>query len=307
MMSIQERCQELIALTKQYLLQEYALTDRILSEPDTYLYFLSYAQQQQRVKQGEQKKQSPTPTPALSPPTRTLAPSIPIPILAPIPTVVYPAARGDPVHPVISSPAPSPAPAPASTSPPLSPSPPTSSKPFQLDSPPPIHSIHFGELRKIIQEKLPKVQLVDHLPDDGDAKKRARQWECPKQAAQVLLLSCHETPKQAAILVNIEKALAIYGIHVQMIDGLKLEQSSRWEDIFCASELKLIIISDASFHRLSGLKKYYKEDAKNGRHYLKDRSLVLLSDVSSYLKEPWLKSALWSTLSQLLELTHAVP
>lgn len=50
MTSIQERYSELLALTKSYLQQEHALTDRILSEQESYSYFKTYAQQRQNAK-----------------------------------------------------------------------------------------------------------------------------------------------------------------------------------------------------------------------------------------------------------------
>jgi len=348
MNSAQEAYRELVALSKKYLLQEYAITDRILSERESYSYFASFAQQQRRVKQDEQNRPHPPqkgshpqpppsfsanhqkPLPSSSPDAPLPKPSIATsthqqkPIMPPAPH--YPAASADPVHPVppttIREPSAHhvpPSSKPASDIPPApsapAPSPVQSGSPvqhatkgrFQLEPPSAVQPVPFEELRKIIQEKLPRVSLVDRLPDDTEARKEARRWEAPPQRPQVWILSWNDTPKQSAFLVNIEKALAVYGIHAQIGNALKFEQGDKWEELLRSSELQLVIISGPAFHQLTKLKKHYKEDTRKGVHELDGRPLLLLSDLSFYLKEPAFKPALWGTLKQLLPLTPPRP
>lgn len=338
MPSLQEAYKELITLTKQYLTQEYTLTDRILSEGESYSYFAAFALQQRRTKQEEQQRpllasrqetpdddrrqekeqggqnqlgrqdkgyqqqkqvlpslhQKPlAPSASQKPSSSALHRPIPADPLQPTPSA---SGLPSPSHPISTQPSAQPVSSPDSASPSI-----TKSK-FQLEQLPAIPSVPFEELRKIIQEKLPRISWIDQLPDDAEARKEGSRWNQPSESPQVWILSLNDTPKQLAFLMNVIQALAAYGVHAQIGNAFKFEQGDKWKELFHSPKLQLFMISSTCLHQLAKLKKYHKEDAQKGTHYLDERPLLLLSDLDLYLKEPALKSALWSALKQILPL-----
>jgi hypothetical protein len=307
MMSLKEQYSELLALTKNYLLQEYAVTDRILAESDTYSHFRTYALQQQEMKKTENTVpvRPVSPSAIQQPSMSSLKPNPNIhlkkPEMGPAPTQTTPLAS------IALSPIRDPkvvqeTPLPSNQEkkgvknavehgP---------SKAFVLAPPASIQKTDFTELRKTVQEKFPHLHLLDTLPDDAEAKKLANGWAQQKPAPQILILSFDETAKHLAFLENITKALAIYGLNVQIANAVKLERENEWTTRLKSQELKLVIASSTGFYNLSELQKHYREGAKQGRHYLNDRPLLLLSDLGFYLKEPSLKASLWAALKEFL-------
>jgi hypothetical protein len=262
MNSAQEAYKKLLALSKQYLLQEYALTDRIPSEGDTYQYFTAFVQQQRRLKQeesqrpsmaqrkeqnghlpppqGKDKEQFPqgsvTPPsflppdasrpapPVIADPAHSTRPPSPAPTttlsnppLEPLSVPAHTVSSAKRYAPPVEHPKPSePAASAAASTPSAASASPASKARLQLETPAAMPPPAFEGLRKIIQEKLPRISLVDHVPDDTEARRQARLWEQPPQTPQVWILSANDTPKQSAFLANIEKTLALYGIHAQI-------------------------------------------------------------------------------------------
>lgn len=306
MTSIQQSYAELLALTKSYLQQEHSLTDRILSEPDTYAYFKAYALQRQNAKTQPRIPAQAAPTAVV--PAPRIAPPAPTPVKAPVADLAKP-------------PAPPVAPPPQNIEVPQSNKPDfnkattaphtpkqenTADQPaptpgaFKLEVPAALPQADFSALRTIVNEKLPHVRLLDKLPDDTEAKKLANAWTQEKKIPQVMILSFDEPPKQQAFLVNIAKALEAHGIDAQVATATKLERENEWQKLLQSKELKLMVAGSSGFHSLPQLQKHYREGTKQGRHYLGDRLLLLLSDISYYLKEPALKPSLWAALKALL-------
>lgn len=306
--NIQQSYAELLALTKSYLQQEHSLTDRILSEPETYAYFKAYALQRQNAKtqprtassQAPQtpvatipKIPSPAPTPVRTPVTEL--PKPPIPPAPPLPHNIEAPKLPDkadlnktaiaPTTQKQENPADQPPPVPGA---------------FKLEVPAALPQTDFAVLRTIVTEKLPHVRLLDRLPDDTEAKRLANAWTQEKKIPQVMILSFDEPPKQQAFLANIAKALEAHGIDAQVATATKLERENEWQKLLQSKELKLVVAGSSGFHSLPQLQKHYREGAKQGRHYLGDRLLLLLSDISYYLKEPALKPSLWAALKALL-------
>jgi len=58
--------------------------------------------------------------------------------------------------------------------------------------------------------------------------------------------------------------------------------------------------SDYGIYSLSELMKHYKEDNRHNKRFLNKVPLLLLPDVSVYLKEPLLKLSLWRSLCETL-------
>ena len=306
MTSLQQRYTELLALTKSYLQQEYSPTDRILSEPETFSYFKTYALQRQNTKTQQSAPSAPTPINAVQkiavpasvrPPIANLPKPAANPIVPPRENIEVPKSDKSDFNKAVTSPR---TPNQENTS---AQSPITGA--FKLESPAPLPQTDFSALRTIINEKLPHVRLLDQLPDDTEAKKLANIWTQEKKIPQVLILSFDEAPKHQAFLANIAKALEVHGIDTQVASAAKLERENEWQKLFHSIELKLVVAGSSGFYNLPELQKHYREGTKQGRHYLGDRLLLLLSDISYYLKEPTLKPSLWSALKELLANTSA--
>jgi hypothetical protein len=325
MMPLKEQYAELLSLTKLYLLQEYTTKDKILAESSTYTYFFEQAQQQKRQNAAPPiQENKPTLTaPSLSPRppatsttstssvTRAMNPSAalypPKPSEQPVPIPVAVAATPTHVPPIsksssqsISQPTPQTTPQP--TNPTTSSQKPSSQEKthFKLEPPPALSPEDFKDLRKTIQEKLPRLVLLDHTPDDTAAKKLANLWNQPKQMSRVLILSLNEPPKQRAFLDNLVKALQTHGVTAHIDNSLKTERDRQWESILRAPELQLVVASNVGFDRLTDLQRLYKHDTKSGVHYAGERPLLLLPDLSFYFKEPSLKASLWQNLKKWL-------
>lgn len=300
MTTFKEQYAELLSLTKNYLQQEYSSSQRIFSEQETYAYFKAYALQ---------KKQ-----PAAQPPILKPQKNAPAPICAPNPTIPLRAPKPLPESPPVPAPTPSkPLPDPLvqknPPSPPLAPETKIvesekvhKDKEFTLDVPPLPSPADFSDLRKIIQEKIPHVhaRLINTLPSDSEAKVLGKLWTQEKQIPQVLILSFDEVPKHQTFLANICKALEVYGVKTQVDNAHKLERSNGWQALLESKEMRLVLASSAGFYHLDELQKHYREGNKQGRHFLGDRPLLLLSDISFYLKEPSLKPSLWAAIKEIL-------
>lgn len=305
MISTRERYAELLALTKHYLLQEFQPSDKLLAESESYSYFKAYALQNQKkanpVKFVEKTVASlpsiPTPEPKAfekfeKPKITQAAESPPNPKIevtqtkqaSPTSFNLETAVQGDKMMQGFDS----------KNSVNLPPS--TAVSRFKLEMPAPTQTTDFTELRKIMHEKLPRIQWIDHPPDDTEAKELANRWTQTKQAPQVIILSFDEPPKHQLFLSNIAKALKLFGFHVIIANATKMAQNLN------SKELKLIIACSSHFFHLTELQKHYREDSKDGRHYLGDHLLLLLSDLGFYLKEPALKQSLWKALKELLTL-----
>lgn len=336
MSTTQERYFELLAFTKLYIQQEHAPTDRILSESETYTYFRNYALQNQNKNKAKSQghaqahTQPPVPSPIQPKPT------------TPSQTQLKPqSAAQTPQNAAHHKPSPN---TPQNinhlenisgsqlsdrtTEPQMSvkviaratdtqrSSPAEKTTEFQENSTKQLFSLEipaapkpldFTVLRKIIHEKLPHMHLIEQAPDDAEAKRLAKIWDQEKQISKVIILSFDETPKHQAFLANIRIALEVIGISAQVTNAIKFERDNAWENLLQSKELKLVVASSSGFYNLPELQKKYREGTKQGRHFLGDRALLLLSDISFYLKEPALKPSLWSALKELMASTAAIP
>lgn len=307
MSSPQERYLELLALAKSYLLQEYRLSDRILSDQETFAYFKSDA-----LKRQEFKNQSPEKKPVLPLQPKQLPPQpLPTTTLDPVPTRKNSASTTPtPVDAKVALP--SSQPHSSSSKKDLHALPKISSQqnktlpdskeipPFNLELPPLAQVVDFSAMRKIIEEKFPQVRFVNKIPDDSEAQKLAHVWAEEKRVPQVLILAFDEIDRHQLFLKDIAKALEQRGIYAQIVNALKIEQNKEWQKQLQSPALQLVISSSSQFYHLSDLQKYYREGTKQGRYYLANCLLLLLADISFYFKEPSLKPSLWNAIKELL-------
>ena len=289
---------ELLSLTKRYFAQEYAPSDKIFSEPETYGFFKAFA-----AKRADAKDQSPGKIPQAASPQPAVQMHPPSPSFAPkqktddkavgqrLKTVLEPAPALQINHPIAKA-----------TQPPENQVPKAKQEAlfFVPELPPAIKSVDFSDLRKIFVEKLPHIRLIDQIPDDLKAKSVANAWTRERMKPQVMILAFDEAPKHLAFLANIAKALEACGSSAEVVNAVKIERGNEWKELLKSQELKLVIASSPGFYHLPELQKQYRQGTRQEVHYLGDRLLMLMSDIGFYFKEPALKSSLWAALKQLL-------
>lgn len=305
MISIKQRYTELIALAQLHLLQEYAISDRLYAEKETYAYFRSQAARQ--ATPSPSSRQVSTQIPAASPITKasTTAPTPPPPKAK---DSIATANELEKIPVTIEQP--KAIPASIEKKAPFSSIPQEVSKTkgakeiekssFALEMPPAAEEVDLNDIRKIISERVPHLKLIDDIPKDTEAKKNAALWQNKQPVPQVMILSFDETLKQKVFLDDLCFALEIYGIHAKIFSTYKIEQEKGWEPILKTQELRLVIANSHGIHGFPELMKHYREVPRQARHYLQNIPLFLLSDLSFYFKEPALKLSLWKALQGIL-------
>lgn len=200
---------------------------------------------------------------------------VPVPILAPAPIPI----------PVTVAPPPPPLPEPV----------------VAVHTPPPVSSTtSFEEIRRVVKKVYPELRILDEIPNDSMAKKIAQRWKTKNQAAPISILSLHEPKEQRALLEQIAVALDVYFGPARLIEAEVIEKEKQWEAFLSVEGLKLVVVCDYTLWQLHGLMKSYKETPATATRLLGSVPLLLLPDLSLYLKDPQLKRSLWKALCQKL-------
>lgn len=165
-----------------------------------------------------------------------------------------------------------------------------SAKPF------PTGSLLFTLFQKIA----PHISTFTEIPNDAIAKKIATRWKTRNQTAPISILSFHEQPKQKALLLEITKAIDIYFGPARLIEADPIEKEKQWDTFLTDPNLKVIIACDYTLWQLENLMRSYKENSFEQTRMLGNIPLLLLPDLSLYLKDPLLKRSLWKGLCQKL-------
>ena len=152
------------------------------------------------------------------------------------------------------------------------------------------------EYWRLHQQLFPELSLREDIPNDGMALKIKNAWLEEHVIPPVVILSFHSEEKSLTFLKNVAYAISLRFTPAKVIAGAKWEKESGWETLLNTSTLRLIIATDYDLYLQPALMKVYREDPQQGRHYLKNTPLLLLSDLSLYLKEPQLKSLLWRAI-----------
>lgn len=299
MITIQERYSELVSLAQLFLLREYPLHQAKTVDPTAHVFFQKWTTAPTAYP-PVQKERSTAFTPSALPTRPT--PS------APIRATTYPPTP-DPIPTV-----PSPDPVPPDRLPPqLPPSP-------SPDPQPPVirekASAAKQEAKSLILEPLsaptakfdkqgfwqlfhttfPQVTLCDTIPSDARAQKLKNAWKNESLIPPVVLLSFHEEEKQNRFLKNLAQAISLRLAPARVLSVAALEKEKKWDTLLHSSQLRLVIACDYALYSQPGLMTYYREEPQLGKHFLHRTPLLLLSDLSLYLKQPPLKSLLWRAI-----------
>lgn len=195
-------------------------------------------------------------------------------------------------------PAPIPKPAPVVVAPPPPIPPPEPPKAPAVQHPPTPTS--FEEIRRVVNKVYPELKIIPEIPNDAIAKKIAQRWKTKNQAAPISILSLNEPKEQRALLEQIAIALDVYFGPARLIEAEGIEKEKQWEAFLSVEGLKLIVACDYTLWQLHNLMKSFKEIPAQGIRTLGSVPILLLPDLSLYLKDPQLKRSLWKALCQKL-------
>lgn len=303
MTSPHQEYRNLLSLTQSFILAEFKSRQKVFSDPSTYEFFKQY---QPKAKQQQNHVNA---APRQAPTTARPQPS---------PTPQQPKRVEPPPAQQQTHQAPPP-PAPKQPQPPPLPQQPTESrqpeptipeeKPvvsrnrhfsLKLEPVTEVKEIELASIKKEIEKLFPEKQLMAHPPADDVARKVGQKWKQEAKAPEVVILSFQEHPDRQVFLQNMKAAInqrlapcAIYSAHT-------IESKNAWDKLFAMKDLKLIVTTDYGMYSLPGLMRHYRESPEKSQRYLGGIPLLLLTDISLYLKQPQLKSALWQALCTML-------
>ncbi|MBA3722835.1 MAG: hypothetical protein H0W88_10615 [Parachlamydiaceae bacterium] len=154
----------------------------------------------------------------------------------------------------------------------------------------------FDDISNNLKKAFPHFSIRDQIPSDENAQKFKNAWLYEQLIPPIILLSFNDQDKHLAFLKNIASAISLSLAPARVIAGPAMEQEKKWDQILNTPALKLVIASDYGLYLMPELMKYYKEQTKTAKHFLHQTPLLLLSDLSLYLKEPQLKPLLWRAI-----------
>lgn len=293
MISIKHRYAELLHLTQLFLLREYSLKDVKMVEPPLFAFF-------QRKMQNFSSPIRNAPSPVVTVPP---VPSSQVPVKTiTIPPSPDPGPSQPPPKP---TPPPEPLPPPTQPEPVIPPSPPPAiqgksthkGKEFSLEPwNPPSSSRDHRELWKVCQTLFPEWTLCEAIPSDAIAQKQKNAWQRNQDILPIILLSFHDHEQQVIFLKNIAQAISLRLAPAKVLSASQLEKENSWENLLNSSQLRLVIASDYGLYLYPKLMRFYREMPQQNRHFLHQTPLLLLSDLSLYLREPQLKPLLWRAI-----------
>lgn len=285
MNTLKEDYAELVALTQLFLLREFSIKDKQVTDPQTYAFFKHILPKEaiQRpsvqtppVKTNDVKSTASLPPPK-SPPSPQ--PSPPQPSLPPV---------EPPPEPIKVESLPEKAIA-ISTG---------SKKGYVINLEPlsPPVPLDCKDIKQIFKEQLIHYPISEEIPSDQIAKKIKNSWQIEQNIPPIIILSFNEQEKSRAFLQAIADAISQHLAPARVLSGPQIEKEKKWDIVLKTKGLRLVIASDYGLYLLPELMKCYKETPKQAKHYLYQTPLLLLSDLTLYLKQPQLKPLLWKAI-----------
>ncbi len=165
--------------------------------------------------------------------------------------------------------------------------------------------VNYQDFNQFFRNHFPNSIIHEQIPCDSQARKIKNTWLNEQVMPPIILLSFQEEEKPLAFLKNMARAISLRLAPVRIYSASKLEKNKEWEKILTASTLRLVIASDYGVYSQPGLMNYYREIPEQSKHFLLQIPLLLVSDLSLYLKEPQLKSLLWRAICNEFAATQA--
>ncbi|MFI0434282.1 MAG: hypothetical protein ACH350_00965 [Parachlamydiaceae bacterium] len=149
---------------------------------------------------------------------------------------------------------------------------------------------------KLYGSLFPDWVLPQSIPSDEIAVRNKKRWLKTEETCPVLILSFDDGDPQLAFLKNIARAISLRLAPARVISAPRIEKTNGWEALINSSSLRLIIAGDYALYLHPKLIQFYREEPQQGKHFLHNTPLLLLSDLALYLKEPQLKPLLWRAI-----------
>jgi hypothetical protein len=257
---------ELANLTQLYLLQEYKLSEWIFSEPESYAFFKQLASEQKK-QPSAVKQTNPTPAAVIAKPEPIVPKTIP-PLAKEKPLI-----EKKPAAPVTIVPA-------AAIPVAIEKEP---SRLIKLEVMEPPKAVDFSDLKTILRERYPHLQIIEETPDGIKNQKKAQ--------AVVLYTTSH--PLDKAFLANLTHAIDICLAPASLVNASKIESSNGWGAFLNLPHLKRVLIVQQDLDRLPKLALHY---ASTPLPSLGKIRVLALPEPSLIYKEPNRKQTLWTSL-----------
>ena len=139
---------------------------------------------------------------------------------------------------------------------------------------------------------------VTSPPSDDLAKKVRFAWKDKRfiPAVPIFTIGQEHTP----FLQNIQKAIESHFTSCRVIQVEKVEQSKKWE-AFMDAPVELFVVPDYVISQNATLMKNMKVQKEKNARTLFGKPLLLLPDLTLYMRDPKLKRSLWNVLCQMLQ------
>ena len=144
----------------------------------------------------------------------------------------------------------------------------------------------------------PGVFLHNEIPSDKKAREVKNGWKIKSRLIDVPIFASREQEAFLPLLTNIAKAIDASFAPSRVIQIEAIEAKDVWETLLDPNYIRLILCPDVILWSSKGLVNHYKQQPLKSIQKLGEIDLILLPDLSLYLKDPLLKQALYNMLSQ---------
>lgn len=167
---------------------------------------------------------------------------------------------------------------------------------FVLEPLPDVQQVDFNDLKALYTQRFPHNSVLEEPLEDSEAHQTGKSGDS-NAYPEVVLLSFSANPKISTFLQNLARAIHVrWKLKANVIAAYQWEQEKAWDGLLSNGGTRLILASDYGLQMLPELMKHYKESPRQGQHFLGSKPLLLLSDITVYLREPHLKQPLWQAI-----------
>jgi len=144
----------------------------------------------------------------------------------------------------------------------------------------------------------PTLVLYARPPSDKKAKQMKNAWNKHTLISEVPIL--FDKPHYDPFLSHVAKAITCRFAPSQPVEISSFETGQQWDLFLRAPHLRLVLCPKQLMFKSKELLKFYRENVRQKKCFLRDVPLLLLSNSSSYKTDPRLKSFLWNLICQML-------
>jgi hypothetical protein len=132
--------------------------------------------------------------------------------------------------------------------------------------------------------------------DDRKAKQIKNGWKIKSRLIDVPIFATKELTPYLPLLNNIAKAIDASFVPSRVIQIEAIESKDVWDTLLDPNYIKLILCPDVILWSSKALLNHYKQQPLKSIQKLGQIDLIVLPDLSLYIKDPLLKQALWNML-----------